>query len=183
MILFGTTTRERNAETGHFHCPACQQDSSFTLIRTSAYFHLYFIPVFPTGTVGERVQCDSCGNCYSVSILAISSAQETGAPLPDGLGRSATEQVRNIVELSDAAYDEVLQRFRASGFDSDVVVRIAPIDTEPSKVQVAFDYALTDGRDWLGQSKGIPIVIERKAAELFLGRSIDYRDGEFLLAD
>src|SRR5208337_3569559 len=40
-----------------------------------------------------------------------------------------------------------------------------------------FDYALADGRDWIGESRGIGIIVDRRDAPLLLGRTIDFLNG------
>lgn len=35
-------------------------ESPYSYMRVSRYFTLYFIPLFPTSTLGHYVRCDSC---------------------------------------------------------------------------------------------------------------------------
>jgi Fe-S cluster assembly iron-binding protein IscA len=44
---------------------------------------------------------------------------------------------------------------------------------------IAFDIALADGRDWIGESNGIPVVVDRTVAPQLQGSTIDFREGEF----
>ncbi|MEZ6112717.1 MAG: hypothetical protein R3C99_17155 [Pirellulaceae bacterium] len=61
------------------------------------------------------------------------------------------------------------------------VVRVTPDISDYRKVTIQFDFALADGRDWIGQSQGIPIVVDREVAPELQGRIIDFRDGDFVL--
>jgi Fe-S cluster assembly iron-binding protein IscA len=63
---------------------------------------------------------------------------------------------------------------------ADAVVRIEPDALSPIQVRIAFDYALADGRDVMGQSQGIPIVVDRRVAPELVGATIDFRDGTFV---
>ena len=93
---------------------------------------------------------------------------------------SPTDNFGNIISLTDAAVAEIKRRHKRGQFDSDVVVRVEPDRSEVRKVSIAFDFALADGRDWIGQSRGIPIVVDRAIAPQLHGSTIDFRDGVFM---
>ena len=69
MIIFGTKGVETVADNGEFFCPACRARSRYSLVRVKRYFTLYFIPLFPMGSVGEYVTCFGCGGNYDTMAL------------------------------------------------------------------------------------------------------------------
>src|SRR5215831_1653450 len=70
MIIWGSKAQERRISTGTFFCPQCAAQSSCTHLRVSRYFTLYFIPLFPTATLGQYVQCSRCGIQLSEAVLS-----------------------------------------------------------------------------------------------------------------
>ena len=60
MIIWGSKAKESQIASGTFFCPNCMADSPYSHMRVSRYFTLYFIPLFPTSTLGEYVRCCSC---------------------------------------------------------------------------------------------------------------------------
>jgi hypothetical protein len=181
MIIWGHYNRNRKEDTGQFRCPQCDSQSGFTLIRTWKYFHLYFIPVAKQELLGERIQCDNCNNAFPITVLAgtaadIKSAFDAG----NGMAHSVSDNFGNVVDFTDAAIDEIRMRHADGRFDADVVVRVTPDPSEYRKVMIQFDFALADGRDWIGQSQGIPIVVDREVAHEMQGCTIDFRDGYFV---
>ncbi|MEY4386491.1 MAG: hypothetical protein RLY20_1774 [Verrucomicrobiota bacterium] len=69
MIIWGSKGKEVQAGSGSFFCPSCRADAPYTLMRVSKYFTLYFIPLFPTGTIGQYVRCFNCKHEYPDVIL------------------------------------------------------------------------------------------------------------------
>jgi hypothetical protein len=71
MIIWGSKAKEEEIPGGVFYCPVCQADSPFQRIRVSRYFTLYFIPLFPTSTLGEYIRCGSCRGEMRPEVLAL----------------------------------------------------------------------------------------------------------------
>ena len=69
MIIWGSKARERQIGSGTLFCPNCQVDSPYSHLRVSRYFTLYFIPLFPTQTLGGYVKCGRCGGAFPEVIL------------------------------------------------------------------------------------------------------------------
>ncbi len=69
MIIWGSKAKEAQVGTGVFFCPNCLAQSSHSRMRVSRYFTLYFIPLFPTATLGEYVKCGTCGGQFPDVIL------------------------------------------------------------------------------------------------------------------
>lgn len=181
MLIWGHCNCDRNEDTGQFWCPGCDYECEFTLIRTWKFFHLYFIPLVKQYLLGERIQCRTCKNAFPITVLAGTAAQITSPhDAGSGIARSLSDNFGNIVDLTDSAVDEIRRRHAAGQFDADVVVRVSLDRAEYRTVTIQFDFVLADGRDWIGQSKGIPIVVDRDMASELQGFTVDFRHGEFV---
>ena len=71
MIIWGSATREKQIATGVFHCPTCHASSAYSHQRVARYFTLYFIPLFPTSTLGEYVRCMRCSSEFKPVVLTM----------------------------------------------------------------------------------------------------------------
>jgi tellurite resistance protein len=70
VIIFGYGSMTGTKATGTFSCPRCGVMRSYAHKRVRRFFTLYFIPVIPLDTLGEYVQCDSCGGTFYTEVLA-----------------------------------------------------------------------------------------------------------------
>ena len=75
MIIWGSKAKERTVGGGVFFCPGCRLDAAYQSIRVSRYFTLYFIPLFPTSTLGEYVKCNSCSSTFNPGVAQLSRDQ------------------------------------------------------------------------------------------------------------
>ncbi|PQO26297.1 zinc-ribbon domain-containing protein [Blastopirellula marina] len=87
MIIWGSTGRDTNCGHGDFFCPGCRNDSGYAHQRVQRYFTLYFIPLFPINTVGEYLQCHTCGSQYDVKLLEVPREQIQALVSPWQCGR------------------------------------------------------------------------------------------------
>jgi len=94
-------------------------------------------------------------------------------------GGSALDHFGNVVTLSDAAVVEISQRHAQGGYEHDVAVRVEIEDEHQRTCRIGFDYPEADGRDWIGDSKGITILVDRRDASSIHGSTIQYEDGIF----
>ena len=69
MIIWGSKGRTKRVQTGQFYCPRCATLCPYDLLRVSKYFTLYFIPLFPTSTLGEFVECKVCFTTFKPEVL------------------------------------------------------------------------------------------------------------------
>jgi hypothetical protein len=79
FIIWGNRTRTTEIGMGQFTCPLCRTMQIYTRKRITQYFTLYFIPLFPTGTVGDVVQCKKCLRNWKPEVLRVKPLQ----PSPD----------------------------------------------------------------------------------------------------
>jgi hypothetical protein len=75
MIIWGSTGKEKEIAAGRFFCPRCMAQCGYRHIRVSNYFTLYFIPLFPTETLGDYVQCRQCLGQFKPEVLRIPPAE------------------------------------------------------------------------------------------------------------
>ena len=61
-------------QSGQFYCPRCATLRPYDLLRVSKYFTLYFIPLFPTSTLGEYVECKVCFTTFKPEVLTYTPA-------------------------------------------------------------------------------------------------------------
>jgi hypothetical protein len=75
VIIWGSTTKNNIVEQGEFHCPRCRRHSGYLHRSVQRYFTLYFIPLFPTGTLAEYVECQRCGATFDPAVRDLSATQ------------------------------------------------------------------------------------------------------------
>ena len=81
MIIYGYRNREKELGTGNFYCSSCQVQRAYRHKKIVRYFTLFFIPLFPLGTLSEYVECQSCGRTYKTDVL--SAASTTSVPISE----------------------------------------------------------------------------------------------------
>jgi len=178
MIVFGYTTSDRLETGGTFLCRACQSESTFFMRRTYRYFHLYFIPLWRLQLIAEAVECGSCRSVLPVTVLSV-QAHAVTSPFESGqdAGAGVNENLGNVVTLTERAVAEIARLHSDGNWTTEAAVRITPDGRDT--FTVAFDYPLTDGRDWLGESHHIPLLVDRRDAPLLWGKTIDFQNGRF----
>lgn len=75
MIIWGSTTKDKQTGTGTFYCPSCRTTTGYLRQKVSRYFTLYFIPLFATETLAEYVRCGRCSGEYNLSVASLTPAQ------------------------------------------------------------------------------------------------------------
>lgn len=180
MIVWGHYQRDRCEDTGTFDCPACGKLQPFEFIRTYRYFHIWFIPLFNKGVAADRVVCLGCESNHSIQVLQqLATPIDSPAAAWTDAGTSVMQQLGNVVELSPEATAEIERRRREGGYDASVAVRIEVEDAIQRKCRMGFDIPEADGRDWIGESGGLTILVDRRDAGVIHGATIRYRDGQF----
>jgi hypothetical protein len=69
MIIWGWRALTKTVSRGNFFCPDCGQQQAYSRRLVRRFFTLYFIPLFPTKTLGEYIECDVCKNAYKDKVL------------------------------------------------------------------------------------------------------------------
>lgn len=77
MIIYGYRNREKELGTGTFYCSKCEVQRPYRHKKLVRYFTLFFIPLFPLGTLSEYVECQVCGRAYTTEVLRAASTTST----------------------------------------------------------------------------------------------------------
>jgi hypothetical protein len=121
LLLWGWRSLLTVLGVGEFHCPRCQADRSYELVRPRRWFTFFFIPVIPLKWGETFVQCSTCKAGFNEGILstptnkqfsymiALGARAMYAKAVAAGLGHS--EQmidlaVARIVPFVDDAYNE-----------------------------------------------------------------------------
>ncbi|MDB4265318.1 TerB family tellurite resistance protein [bacterium] len=109
MIIWGSKPITGTLGAGNFNCPVCAQAQQYDQKRVRRFFTLYFIPLFPTSTLGQYVECRSCQGTFEPGVLSYDPAAE--AQQTEALFMTAVKQIMIHVCLADGSIDdqEVLQ--------------------------------------------------------------------------
>lgn len=81
MIIYGYKHKEIQLGTGQLHCFSCEVQRPYRHKKIVRYFTLFFIPLFPLGTISEYVECQVCGRTYAPEML--SAASTTSMPISE----------------------------------------------------------------------------------------------------
>lgn len=84
MIIYGTRGKEVVEHYGDLDCPVCRKQTPCAHKAIKRYFTLYFIPLFPVGTVSTWVECNQCGGQFKSD--AVTATRHGSAPPPGGAG-------------------------------------------------------------------------------------------------
>ncbi|WP_284310323.1 zinc-ribbon domain-containing protein [Labrys miyagiensis] len=76
MIIFGYRGRDRTIGSGSFNCPNCRASRSYEHKKLQRWFTLYFVPIFPLQTLGERIVCSACNQAYTTAVLSYDPSQQ-----------------------------------------------------------------------------------------------------------
>ena len=88
---------------------------------------------------------------------------------------------KKILELTSPAAEKIRALMVNGGFDEELGVRITPVERGGPEVEITFDYPISDGSDWIDESDGLVLLIDKKHELQLLGHRLDYEDGRFLL--
>ena len=91
MIIFGYRGRDRTVGNGSFNCPNCRASRSYEHKKLQRWFTLYFVPVFPLQTLGERIVCGACGQAYTTAVLSYDPSQQEAQRRGPGMAQSHAE--------------------------------------------------------------------------------------------
>ena len=75
MIIWGSTTKNSVMQEGEFYCPRCRDFVPYSRRAVRQYFTLYFIPLFPMGTLAEYIECHQCRGNFEPGVCQLSAGQ------------------------------------------------------------------------------------------------------------
>ena len=83
FLIWGTKVRFKAIANGTFFCPRCGGDRPYERRLAKRWFHLYYIPLFPTSTVGEQIRCGVCQTSYTEAVLSRPTSGQLSSLLVD----------------------------------------------------------------------------------------------------
>lgn len=125
---------------------------------------------------GERLTSYLVG-LFLPSIVCFIISAKLRQSLPAAI---STENQRNIVVLTPSAAALVRSVFTDRGYSSETGLRIVLRDDCTPAFDVRYDVLSDDGHDWIGESAGIAVLVEKAIADRLYGLTIDARDGQFV---
>ncbi len=102
---------------------------------------------------------------------------EWGWDSPDHL--SPEEFRKQIVELTERAADAIRSRRATGAFPENIGVRISAGADFDAGVDISFDFPVSDGRDWIGESQGLVVLIDKSDEGQLAGCIVDFEEGAF----
>jgi zinc-ribbon family len=150
VIIFGWRSLLKILGVGEFHCPRCQVDVGYELVRPRQWFTLFFIPVIPMSWGQTFVRCTRCRGTYRESVLAAPTNQQFGYMLAMG----ARAVYAQVVAAGFSHSEEALHR---------AVAALRPYTGDGyNEANLVADLQAFDGRDLaefltpLGQNMLLP---------------------------
>jgi rubredoxin len=92
MLIYGYRNRESEIGTGNFYCPKCETQRLYKFKKITRYFTLFFIPLFPLGTVSQYIECSVCGRTYKPEVLSLINST-AGEPATDSTFQNLPQPV------------------------------------------------------------------------------------------
>lgn len=81
IFIFGTRGSTRPAIKTDYVCPACGQEHSVYVVPQQRYFHLFWIPVFPTSK-NYTIICTECGGTFLPTKISVTKDIKQQAKTP-----------------------------------------------------------------------------------------------------
>ena len=102
MIIFGSKGKSINRGTGVFHCPHCRADRRYTKKEMKRMGHLYFVPLVPLGSLGEFIECNTCGGQFDPGVLSLPTRAELEQRIDIGVRSAVAAMIRADASVSDS---------------------------------------------------------------------------------
>jgi Fe-S cluster assembly iron-binding protein IscA len=144
----------------------------------SFFFGWWGFPFGPPLTVGALWH--NLGRGKMRTIGSYLQYIETGFDAPPDISIRAHR--REILTITDRAAAEIVRRRREGNFADNCGIRIAPADSAGREVAIQFDFPVTDGRDWVQETSGFVVMMDKRHETELRGSSIDFVDGRFVAA-
>jgi Fe-S cluster assembly iron-binding protein IscA len=103
---------------------------------------------------------------------------EWGWDAPDDLAPGGFR--KHLLELTDRAVEAIRARRANGGFPEDVGVRISPGGFTDAEVKISFDFPVSDGRDWIDESQGLLLLIDKSDENQLADTTVDFEEGVFV---
>ncbi len=120
FIIFGTRVRQSPIGEGQFVCPSCHSQRTYTKTKATRWFTLYFLPVIPLGTVGEYVQCQTCGVTFKPAVLDMKVQPQVAQSSQRDLASLINTVPQRLAEGQSVEY--VVRDLTGAGVDRDAAL-------------------------------------------------------------
>lgn len=120
FIIFGTRVRQSPVGEGEFICPSCRAPRKYNKTKATRWFTLYFIPVIPLGTVGEFVQCQTCGVTFKPAVLDMKVSLQAAQPTQRDLASLINAVPQQLAEGQPVEY--LVRDLTGAGVDRDAAL-------------------------------------------------------------
>lgn len=135
LLIWGFRSLLKVLGVGEFHCPTCQADTSYRLVRPRRWFTFFFIPIIPLKWGESFVQCDRCKGNYRETILNAPTNKQFGYMLALGARAMYAKVVATDYAHSEHMIDRAvaqLQPFTDAGYnEANLVADMAAFRDRP----------------------------------------------------
>ncbi len=104
LFIWGFKGRNKKMGEGEFFCPDCGSYHHYFLMIVKRWFTFYFIPIFPTSTLGEYVECQNCKATFNTRVLELDPKKD--AEMFEAEFSLAAKRVMFKMALADGEIDE-----------------------------------------------------------------------------
>lgn len=148
FLIWGMKVRFKTIANGTFFCPRCGGDRPYERRLAKRWFHLYYIPLFPTSTLGEQVRCGVCQTSYNESVLSRPTSGQLSSLLIDGARGVIVHVLRTgAAESADAravAVAEIVRAGLPAYTDQDLSADLGVVPGDLSQLLTALGGQLAD---------------------------------------
>ncbi len=87
------------------------------------------------------------------------------------------------LDVSESALQEIGRRMREGDFPDELGVRLTPVKQSaaeiPGQVEIAFDYPVSDGQEWIDDTCGIVLLFDKRYEDQLAGKKLDFDGAVF----
>ncbi len=76
LLIWGFKTLLAVLSRGRFHCPRCDMDTDYELVRPRRWFTFFFIPLIPLKWSEQYVRCTRCKGAFDEHALASLTSEQ-----------------------------------------------------------------------------------------------------------
>lgn len=136
LLIFGFNVRFKTVSSALFFCPVCGGDRDGALRVARRWFTLFWLPVIPLRTVGEVVECATCGTRFDPEVAH--------APTTGEIARVLDDAIRALTAMIVATGDRSDPNLRAAAISAITAVERAYGEPALEADLAALDPAIAD---------------------------------------
>jgi hypothetical protein len=112
ILIWGFRSLLKALSEGEFHCPRCQADRRYHLMRPRRWFTFFFIPVIPLQWGEPFVECVTCKGAYVQAVLSAPTNRQFSYMLALGARAMFAKAVAAGFAHSEAHIDSAVSVLR-----------------------------------------------------------------------